>query len=147
MPASPLPRLKLASMHVPAVMTRASSPNDGSFSALCATHVGGQIVAIPIEGTLRCLPLHRALVGEETRRDCQPLFGSRAYALQACLHAACDQLDFHRTFLAVSHRQLRPYIRPKGLPPSRHRLPRRLRWPSAPLVHRPWGLQIASLNF
>src|SRR5260370_32589262 len=40
MPASPLPRLKLASMDVPALRTRASSPRDGSFSSLLATHVG-----------------------------------------------------------------------------------------------------------
>src|SRR3989442_378774 len=40
MPASLLPRLKLASMHVPALMTRASSPRDGSASAPLATRVG-----------------------------------------------------------------------------------------------------------
>src|SRR2546422_2671244 len=40
MPTSPLPRLKLASMHVPALMTRASSPSDGSSRAPLATQVG-----------------------------------------------------------------------------------------------------------
>src|SRR5215510_16425448 len=30
----------------------------------------------------------------------------------------------------------------KGFPPDRHRLPRWLRRPAAPLVHRPWVLQV-----
>src|SRR5882724_6072747 len=40
MPASPLPLWKLASMRVPALMTRASSSRDGSSSAPLATQVG-----------------------------------------------------------------------------------------------------------
>src|SRR3989454_11286956 len=39
-PASLLPRLKLASMQAPALMTRASSTNDGSASSTSALQVG-----------------------------------------------------------------------------------------------------------
>src|SRR6266702_8254719 len=39
-PASLLPRLKLASMQAPACMTRASSDSDGSSSSVSDTHVG-----------------------------------------------------------------------------------------------------------
>src|SRR6266705_6972998 len=38
-PASPLPRLKLASMHRPAVITRASSASDGSASSTSAIQI------------------------------------------------------------------------------------------------------------
>jgi hypothetical protein len=34
-----------------------------------------------------------------------------------------------------------PRCRDEGVAPDRHRLPRRLRGPAAPLLHRPWGLQ------
>src|SRR6266700_5364598 len=40
MPTSPLPRLKLASMQAPALITRASSAREGSSSSISDTHVG-----------------------------------------------------------------------------------------------------------
>src|SRR5881628_3042031 len=40
MPTSPFPRLKLASMQAPALITRASSASDGSSSSTSDTHVG-----------------------------------------------------------------------------------------------------------
>src|SRR6266446_2197653 len=40
MPTSPLPRLKLASIQAPALITRASSASDGSSSSISDTHVG-----------------------------------------------------------------------------------------------------------
>src|SRR4029450_13868336 len=75
--------------------------------------------------------------------DHQPLLGPSAFALQARLHAACDQLNLHWTLLALAHRPPRPDIRLQGLPPGHHRLPWWLRRPSAPLIGREWGLQVA----
>src|SRR5262249_47306434 len=76
-------------------------------------------------------------------RDGQPLFGTRAFAFQTRLHAACDDLDLHGAFLAGSYRQVGPRLRGECVAPDRHRLPRWLRRPPAPLIGRPWGLQVA----
>jgi hypothetical protein len=70
-------------------------------------------------------------------RDDQPLFGPRALAFQTRLHAACDDLDIHGAFLAVSYRQVGPRLRGECVAPDRHRLPRLLRQPPAPLIGRP----------
>src|SRR2546430_9070502 len=40
-------------------------------------------------------------------------------------------------------KRTRPCIRVECVAPDRHRLPRRLRRPSVPLICRPWGLQVA----
>jgi hypothetical protein len=108
----------------------------------------GQVGAIPLVGILlvgirRRLPLHRPPVREGTPRDYQPLVGSRACAFQTRLHASFDHLDSHRAFLSGSHRQVGPCLRGECVAPDRHRLPRRLRRPAAPLLCRAWGLQVA----
>src|SRR5262249_9449256 len=113
-------------------------------------HVGhacwSEVIPVAIPGILiasipRCLGLQRPVIREGTTGDHQPLRWSRASALQARLHASLDHLYFNRTFLSVSYRQPRPPMRIKGFPPDRHRLPRWLRRPAAPVIGRPWGLQ------
>src|SRR5262249_40824962 len=106
-------------------------------------HIAVTIAGVLLAGLARGLGLQHTVVREGMTGDHQPLLGPCAFALQACLHAAGDQLDRHRTFLALSHRQPRPYIRLQGVPPGRHRLPWWLRRPSAPLIGREWGLQVA----
>src|SRR5262249_49080574 len=94
------------------------------------------IAGVLLAGLARGLCLQQTVVRERMTGDYQPLLGPGAFALQACLHAAGDQLDRHRTFLALAHRQPRPYIRLRGLLPRRHRVPWWLRRPSAPRIGR-----------
>ena len=103
------------------------------------------LVAIPsvlIHGITRGLGLHRAVVHAGTPGDHQPLRGSRAFAFQTRLHAAFDQLNPHRAFLAVSHRQPGPHLRLERFSPICHRLPGRLRRSSAPCIFGQRGLQV-----
>src|SRR5262249_33168753 len=107
----------------------------------------GEIVTIAVSGVLiagipGCLGFQRALVRMWTTGDHQPLMRPRPFPFQTGLHAALDHLDLYRPLLAVSYCQPRPPLWVEGLPPGRHRLPRRLRRPSAPLIGRAWGLQV-----
>ena len=81
MPTSLVPRLQLASMQAPALMTRASSASDGCRSAVPATDAGvsESMVAMSggwVGGMARGAGLLRALVRERTPGDHQPRLGS-----------------------------------------------------------------------
>src|SRR5262245_54629818 len=114
MPTSPLPRLKLASMQAPALITRASAASDGSCSSPPDTRrtqvVMIAIVLILIGGIPRGTGLQCAVIRQGPTGDHQPLCGSGPFARDPRLHPAPDQLDGHRPFLAVSYRQVRPRI-------------------------------------
>src|SRR5262249_50659893 len=106
-------------------------------------HIAITIAGILLTGLARGRCLQHTAVRERMTGDHQPLLRPGAFALQARLHPACDQLKLHWSFLAVAHRQPRPPIWLKGLPPGRDRLPRWLRWPAASLIGWPGGLQVA----
>src|SRR6266849_8329128 len=88
-------------------------------------------VALVLLGSIpRGTGLPCPVVREGPTGDDQPLLGSRAFALEPCLHPAPDHLDLYQPFLAVSYRQVDPRIARECLAPLRHRLPRGFRTPS-----------------
>src|SRR5215813_5096875 len=112
---------------------------------LCWTEVVTiAIASVLIGGLRRALGLQRAGVRARTAGDHQPLVGSHPFAFEPRLHAAGDHLDFHRPFLTIAYRQPPPCMWGECFPPLRHRLPRGLRSPSTPLVHRQRHLQVAN---
>src|SRR6266478_3600146 len=82
------------------------------------------------------------VVREGPTGDHQPLLGSRAFALEPCLHPAPDHRHRHRPFLAVSYHHVRPRIRIEVSAPLRHRLPRSLGGTSTPCVRGQRGLEV-----
>src|SRR6266851_6477490 len=92
------------------------------------------VPAVLFRGIRRGLSLQDAVVRERTTGDHEPLLGSRSFAFQTSLHAACDHLNPNRPFLAVSHGEPPPRSRVERCAPLRHRLPRGFRSSSAPLI-------------
>src|SRR4029450_3741692 len=124
MPTSPLPRLKLASMQALALMTRASSPSDGSLNTTPHPPGGRELMLVAMSGVLiggiaRGTGLPCPLVRQRPTGDHQPLFGADPLALDARLHPTPHHLDLYRPFLPVSHRQMPPRIGGKAFPPLR----------------------------
>src|SRR5713226_6400788 len=97
-------------------------------------HIAIAVPAVLFRGIWRGLSLQDAVVRKETTGDHEPLLGSRSFAFQTSLHAACDHLNPNRPFLAVSHGEPPPRSRVERCAPLRHRLPRGFRSSSAPLI-------------
>src|SRR5215471_2475899 len=101
------------------------------------------VAGVLIRGIRRSLGLQYPRRRQGTTSDDEPLLGARPFTLEPRLHPALDYLDVHWPFLPVTHRQMRPRIGRKGLPPRCYRLPWGFGPPSAPWVLGQRGLQIA----
>src|SRR4029453_10766479 len=82
------------------------------------------VVLVLIGSIARGTGLQGPLVCQGTTGDHEPLLGAGPFALNPCLHPACDHLDGHGTFLAVSYRSPPPGRRVEGFGPIRFSLPR-----------------------
>src|SRR5215831_3246537 len=101
------------------------------------------VAGVLISGIRRSLGLQCTRRRQGTTSDDEPLLGSRPFTLAPRLHPALDQLDVHWPFLPVPHRQMRPRIGRKGLPPRCYRLPRGFGATASPGVLGQRRLQVA----